>query len=86
MSSKSVIITEAVNSLDLLTSIKLLAGLLNLSTCLIDFVAVVNPVAVDINSGGEVMDFTAMLRGTDSTLEISKSSITVPLEKRNIRD
>ena len=86
MISKSVIVTEAVNSLDLLTSIKLLAGLLNLSTSLIDLMAVINPVAVDINSGGEVMDFTAMLRGTDSTLEISKSSVTVPLEKCNIRD
>ena len=47
--------------------------------------AVINPVAVDIDSGGEVVYFTAMLRGTDSALEVAKSSVTVPSHKYDIR-
>ena len=69
----------------LLTSIKLLAGLLHLSIGLVNLVAVINPVAVDIDSGGEVVYFTAMLCGTDSALEIANSSVTVPLHKYEIR-
>ena len=68
--SEGVVIAEGINNLRLI-GIKLLAGLLNLCASLVDLVAVINPVAVDINSGREVMDLTAVRRGTDSALQVS---------------
>ena len=44
-------IAEAINELSFVGAIQLLARLLNLSISLIHLVAVINPVAVDINSG-----------------------------------
>ena len=68
--SSDVIIAEAINDLSFVSAIQLLARLLNLSI-LVDLVAVINPVAVDINSGREVMNLTAVCRGTDSALQVS---------------
>ena len=49
--NSDVIIAEAINDLSFVGAIQLLPRLLNLSISLVDLVAVINPVAVDINSG-----------------------------------
>ena len=68
--SEGVVIAEGINNL-CLVGIKLLAGLLNLCASLVDLVAVIDPVAVDIDSGRQMVYFTSMLRGTDSALEVT---------------